>query len=178
LADLLVPTNRDSDNLYAEVLLKTLGVVESGPAPADASRAGAEQVKAALTELGIHAEPLRIADGSGLSRHNLVSPQAFVDTLQAMAVHPQASVFRNSLAVAGESGTLRHRLVDTPLAGRVQGKSGALTGNVSLSGYAQPPNYDPLVFSVVINHSNQHARVLRAKIDEWLLLIAQLSPDC
>ena len=82
-----------------------------------------------------------------------------------MAIHPQAAVFRNSLAVAGESGTLRHRLVGTPLAGRVQGKSGALTGNVALAGYVQPPNYDPLVVSVVINHSNQHARVLRAKIE-------------
>lgn len=178
LGELLVPTNRDSDNLYAEVLLKTLGVVGVEAAPADASQAGAEVVKAALTELGINAEPLRIADGSGLSRHNLVSPQVFVDTLQAMAIHPQSAVFRNSLAVAGESGTLRHRLGDTLLAGRVQGKSGALTGNVALSAYVQPPGYDPLVFSVLINHSNQHARVLRAKIDEWLLLIAQLSPDC
>jgi D-alanyl-D-alanine carboxypeptidase/D-alanyl-D-alanine-endopeptidase (penicillin-binding protein 4) len=178
LADLLVPANRDSDNLYAEVLLKTLGVVGDEEAPADASRAGAEQVKAVLTELGINAKPLRIADGSGLSRHNLVSPNAIVDTLQAMAIHPQASVFRDSLAVAGESGTLRHRLAETPLAGRVQGKSGALTGNVALAGYVQPPNYDPLVVSVMINHSNQHARVLRAKIDAWLLLLAQLSPDC
>ena len=178
LAELLVPTNRDSDNLYAEVLLKTLGVVGADAPPVDASRAGAEVVKAALTDLGVNAEPLRLADGSGLSRHNLVSPIAVVDTLQAMAIHPQASVFRNSLAVAGESGTLRHRLGDTPLAGRVQGKSGALTGNVSLSGYVQPPNYDPLIVSVAINHSNQHARVLRAKIDEWLRLIAQLSPDC
>jgi D-alanyl-D-alanine carboxypeptidase/D-alanyl-D-alanine-endopeptidase (penicillin-binding protein 4) len=49
---------------------------------------------------------------------------------------------------------------------------------VALAGYVQPPNYDPLVVSVMINHSNQHARVLRAKIDEWLLLMAQLSPDC
>lgn len=178
VADLLVPTNRDSDNIYAEVLLKTLGVAGTSAPPVDASRAGAEAVKMALADLGVNADPLRLADGSGLSRHNLVSPKAVVDTLQAMAIHPQASVFRNSLAVAGESGTLRHRLAETPLAGRVQGKSGALTGNVALSGYVQPPNYDPLIVSVVINHSNQHARVLRAKIDEWLLLIAQLSPDC
>ena len=178
LAELLVPTNRDSDNLYAEVLLKTLGVAGATVPPEDASRAGAEAVKTALTDLGVNAEPLRLADGSGLSRHNLVSPNAVADTLQAMAIHPQAAVFRNSLAVAGESGTLRHRLVGTPLAGRVQGKSGALTGNVALAGYVQPPNYDPLVVSVVINHSNQHARVLRAKIDEWLLLLAQLSSDC
>ena len=178
LAELLVPTNRDSNNLYAEVLLKTLGVVGSTEPPADASRAGAEVVKVALTELGVNAEPLRIADGSGLSRHNLVSPAAVVDTLQAMAIHPQAQVFRDSLAVAGESGTLRHRLVNTPLSGRVQGKTGALTGNVALSAYVQPPNYPPLIVSIAINHSNQSARVLRAKIDEWLLLLAQMSPDC
>lgn len=178
LAELLVAVNRDSDNLYAEVLLKTLGVTGATEPPAEASRAGAEVVKAALAELGVNADPLRIADGSGLSRQNLLSPNAVVDTLQAMASHPQAQVFRESLAVAGESGTLRHRLGDTPLAGRVQGKTGALTGNVALSVYMQPPNYDPLIVSVVINHSNQHARVLRAKIDEWLQLVGQLSPDC
>ncbi|MEB3288543.1 MAG: D-alanyl-D-alanine carboxypeptidase/D-alanyl-D-alanine-endopeptidase [Leptolyngbya sp.] len=178
LAELLVPTNRDSDNLYAEVLLKTLGVAGATSPPADASWAGAEVVKATLTELGVNAEPLRMADGSGLSRHNLISPTALVDTLQAMAIHPQAQVFRASLAVAGESGTLRRRLVNTPLSGRVQGKTGALTGNVALAAYVQPPNYPPLVVSIVINHSNHHANVLRAKIDEWLLLLAQLSPDC
>ena len=64
------------------------------------------------------------------------------------------------------------------LQGRVQGKSGALTGNVSLSGYLQPPDYEPLVFSILINHSDRHARVLRDLIDEILLLIAQLSDDC
>lgn len=178
LAELLVPTNRDSDNLYAEVLLKTLGVVGSTEPPADATRAGAEAVRVALTELGVNAEPLRIADGSGLSRHNLISPAAVVDTLQAMAIHPQSQVFRDSLAVAGESGTLRHRLVNTPLSGRVQGKTGALTGNVALSAYVQPPNYSPLIVSIAINHSNQHASILRAKIDEWLLLLAQMSPNC
>lgn len=178
LAELLVSVNRDSDNLYAEVLLKTLGVTGATVPPAEASRAGAEALKAALAELGVNTDPLRIADGSGLSRQNLVSPAAVVDTLQAMAIHPQAQVFRESLAVAGESGTLHHRLGDTPLAGRVQGKTGALTGNVALSAYMQPPNYDPLIVSVVINHSNLHARVLRAKIDEWLQLVGQISPDC
>ncbi|WP_198807155.1 D-alanyl-D-alanine carboxypeptidase/D-alanyl-D-alanine-endopeptidase [Leptolyngbya sp. BL0902] len=178
MAELLVPTNRDSDNIYAEVLLKTLGVAGVTEPPADASRAGAGAIRTALTELGVNAEPLRIADGSGLSRHNLISPAAVVDTLQAMAIHPQSQVFRNSLAVAGESGTLRNRLVNTPLSGRVMGKTGALTGHVSLSAYVQPPNHPPLIVSIAINHSNQHASVLRAKIDEWLLLLAQLSPDC
>ncbi len=178
LGELLVPTNRDSNNLYAEVLLKTLGVNYLEPPFSDASRAGGEAVAAVLAELGVEPTTIRLADGSGLSRHNLVTPSALVNTLQVMAHHPEAEVFRDSLAVAGVSGTLRNRLRDTPLVGRVQGKSGALTGNVSLSGYMQPPNHGPLVFSILINHSNHHAGVLRDRVDAILLLIAQLSDSC
>ncbi|MGF1518351.1 MAG: D-alanyl-D-alanine carboxypeptidase/D-alanyl-D-alanine-endopeptidase [Nodosilinea sp.] len=177
VGELLLVANRDSDNLAAEVLFKTLGV-RAGGAGQEASQAGGAAVKAALGELGVNVLPLRVADGSGLSRHNLVSPVAFAETLQAMAVHPQGSVFRQSLAIAAQSGTLRNRFGGTALAGRLQGKTGALTGNVSLSGYVQPPNYAPLVFSIVINHSNQHASLLREKIDQLLLLVAQLQEDC
>ena len=177
LGELLMAANRDSDNLYAEVLFKTLGVTAGGTV-SDASQAGGAAVKAALAALRVNSDPLRLADGSGLSRHNLVSPIALVETLQAMAEHPQGGVFRSSLAIAGQSGTLRNRLGGTVLAGRVQGKTGALTGNVSLSGYLQPPNYEPLVFSIVINHSNQHASVLREKIDALLLIVAQLQQGC
>jgi D-alanyl-D-alanine carboxypeptidase/D-alanyl-D-alanine-endopeptidase (penicillin-binding protein 4) len=152
LGELLVPTNQNSNNLYAEVLLKTLGVTDGEPPIIDASAAGGEVVAEALGELGVNSAHLRLADGSGLSRHNLVTPEALVATLQAMALHPEAEVFLDSLAVAGVSGTLRNRLDGTILEGRVQGKSGALTGNVSLSGYLQPPDYEPLVFSIVVNH--------------------------
>ncbi|MEO1069253.1 MAG: D-alanyl-D-alanine carboxypeptidase/D-alanyl-D-alanine-endopeptidase, partial [Cyanobacteria bacterium J06638_6] len=177
LAELVLWANQDSDNLSAEVLLKTLGVTAEDNVT-EASQAGGEAVKGALAELGVDVTALRLRDGSGLSRHNLVSPEVLTATLQAMATHPQAATFRRSLAIAGQSGTLRNRLSDTVLEGRVQGKSGALTGNVSLSGYLQPPSYEPLVFSVIINHSNQHASVLRRKIDELLLLVAQLSDAC
>lgn len=180
--DLMRLANRDSDNLYAEVLFKTLGVTAGGAGQggtvAEASRAGGEAVRAALTELGVNATALRLADGSGLSRHNLVSPAALVETLQVMTTHPQGRAFRESLAIAGQSGTLSNRLRGTVLEGRLQGKTGALTGNVSLAGYLQPPDYEPLVFSLVINHSNQHASLLRQKIDEILLQVAQLSRGC
>lgn len=173
VGELLRSANQDSDNLTAEVLLKTLGVRAGGTG----EEAG-EAVKAALSDLGVNVTPLRVADGSGLSRHNLVSPAALAETLQAMAVHSQGPVFRQSLAIAAQSGTLRNRFGGTALAGRLQGKTGALTGNVSLSGYVQPPNYEPLVFSIVINHSNQPASLLREKIDQLLLLVAQLQTDC
>ncbi|MBD2111884.1 MULTISPECIES: D-alanyl-D-alanine carboxypeptidase/D-alanyl-D-alanine endopeptidase [Cyanophyceae] len=181
--ELMVLANRDSDNLYAEALFKTLGVtaggnITEGDDVAEASQAGGEAVRAALAEIGVDATALRLADGSGLSRHNLVSPIALVETLQVMTTHPQGAVFRDSLAIAGRSGTLSNRLRGTVLEGRLQGKSGALTGNVALSGYVQPPNYEPLVFSLLINHSNQSATVLRQKIDQLLLLVAQLEEGC
>ncbi|MBD2109329.1 D-alanyl-D-alanine carboxypeptidase/D-alanyl-D-alanine-endopeptidase [Nodosilinea sp. FACHB-13] len=181
--ELMVLANRDSDNLYAETLFKTLGVtaggnITEGDDVAEASQAGGEAVKAALAEIGVDATALRLADGSGLSRHNLVSPIALVETLQVMTTHPQGAVFRDSLAIASQTGTLSSRLRGTALEGRLQGKSGALTGNVALSGYVQPPNYEPLVFSLVINHSNQSATVLRQKIDQLLLLVAQLEEGC
>ncbi len=178
LKELLKPTNQNSNNLYAEVLLKTLGVTYADEPIDDASTAGGEAVASVLGTLGVDPETLRLADGSGLSRHNLVTPLAMVNTLQAMAVHPEADVFSDSLAVTGLSGTLRNRLGHTVLKGRVQGKSGALTGNVSLSGYLQPPEHKPVVFSILINHSDQHASVLRDRIDDILLLVAQLSNDC
>ncbi|MGF1566597.1 MAG: D-alanyl-D-alanine carboxypeptidase/D-alanyl-D-alanine-endopeptidase [Nodosilinea sp.] len=178
LAELLVPTNRDSNNLYAEALLKTLGVTYVEPPQTDASQAGTAAVLAVLADLGVATGSLRLADGSGLSRHNLVTPQALVETLQVMAEQPEAEVFQNSLAVAGTSGTLRNRLRDTPLAGRLQGKSGAITGNVSLSGYVQPPDYPPLVVSIIINHADHPASLLRETIDAMLGLVGQLSADC
>ena len=159
-------------------MFKTLGVTQIDPPFTDASTAGGEAIRKILADLGVDSATVRLADGSGLSRHNLVTPAAMAQTLQAMAVHPKADVYLNSLAVAGVSGTLSNRLGETVLEGRVQGKSGALTGNVSLSGYLQPPNYEPLVFTILINHSDQHASILRDHIDQILLLISQLSSEC
>ena len=178
LRDWLGAANRDSHNLSAEVLLKTLGVTQGPPESTDASQGGTQVVKTTLATLGVDTSPLYLVDGSGLSRHNLVTPRALVETLQAMAQHPQARVFQDSLAIAGVSGTLRQRFQPGPLAGRLQGKSGALTGNAALAGYLQPPHAPPLVFSVLINHAQEPAGELRRHLDDILELVAQLSQGC
>ncbi|MEB3251287.1 MAG: D-alanyl-D-alanine carboxypeptidase/D-alanyl-D-alanine-endopeptidase [Cyanobacteriota bacterium] len=178
LRDWLGAANRDSHNLTAEVLLKTLGVTQAPPGRTDASQTGIQVVKTTLASLGVDTSPLYLVDGSGLSRHNLVTPRALVETLQVMAQHPQAKVFRDSLAIAGVSGTLRHRFHQGPLTGHLQGKSGALTGNVALAGYLQPPHYPPLVVTVLINHAQEPAAQLRRRLDEILEWVAQLSQGC
>ncbi|PSN18119.1 D-alanyl-D-alanine carboxypeptidase/D-alanyl-D-alanine-endopeptidase [filamentous cyanobacterium CCP5] len=173
LSELLVPTNQDSDNLYAEALLKGLGMA-TDPDALDATDAGIGAIVASVASLGVPAASFELVDGSGIARQNLATPRALVSVLQVMAHHPQRQVFLDSLAVAGVSGTLRNRLGGTVLAGNLRGKTGALTGNVSLTAYLMPPQSEALVVSILINHANVHASQLRRLIDQMLLQIAQL----
>lgn len=172
LDQLLVIANQDSDNLYAEALLKTLGK-HLHPQALDATAAGLDAIATTLARLGVSPDSFELVDGSGIARQNLATPRALVSTLQAMDHHPYRQAYQDSLAVAGVSGTLRNRLRGAP-AVNLRGKSGALTGNVSLSGYLSPPHYEPLIVSILINHSDRHANHLRQLIDQMLVEIAQL----
>jgi len=173
LSQLLIKTNQESNNLYAESLLRTLGATQS-PTAIDSSAAGLTVVKAALTQLGVAPQSYILADGSGLSRHNLASPAALVQTLSAIAQTPQAAVFRASLPVAGVSGTLKNRLRNTPAQGILRAKTGSMSGVSALSGYLDSPDYAPLVFSILVNQSDQSGPSLRQAIDEIVLLLARL----
>jgi serine-type D-Ala-D-Ala carboxypeptidase/endopeptidase (penicillin-binding protein 4) len=153
LSQLIADTNKPSNNLYAEVLLRTMSLsgTPNHGTPQNSALEGLNIVKSSLTELGVDPASYVLADGSGLSRHNLVSPQALVQMLQAMARSPQANIFRASLPVAGVSGTLRNRFKDTPAQGIVQAKTGTLSSVVALSGYIDVPHYQTVVFSIIVN---------------------------
>ncbi|MFN7522419.1 MAG: D-alanyl-D-alanine carboxypeptidase, partial [Aphanizomenon sp.] len=64
--------------------------------------------------------------------------------------------------------------INTAAAGIVQGKTGSMTGISALSGYINAPNYEPLVFSIMVNQSTQPGKVMRTAIDEIVVLLAQL----
>jgi D-alanyl-D-alanine carboxypeptidase/D-alanyl-D-alanine-endopeptidase (penicillin-binding protein 4) len=170
LATLLVETNQESNNLYAEVLLRTLGADQTG----DTVELGLTQMRETLTELGVNPESYVLADGSGLSRRSLVSPEAIVQTLKGMAQTKEAMVYRASLPVAGISGTLSRRFRNTAAQGNLQAKTGTLTGVSALSGYLHVPGYQPLVFSIMVNQSDQSSAILRQAIDEIVLLLTRL----
>ena len=91
-----------------------------------------------------------------------------------MARSPLASFYRASLPVAGISGTLENRFLNTPAQGIVQAKTGTVSGVVALSGYINPPNYEPLVFSIIVNQSDRPATTLRQAVDEIVLLLTRL----
>ncbi|EDX85096.1 D-alanyl-D-alanine carboxypeptidase/D-alanyl-D-alanine-endopeptidase [Synechococcus sp. PCC 7335] len=170
------PTNLYSVNIYAEAMIKTLGrslVPETG----NAYTAGAIAVGSVLTELGVSPDGISIVDGSGLSKQNKVTPEAFVETLQVMARTENATTYRNSLAVAGSSGTLRNRMQGTLAEGRFQGKTGTLSNTYTLSGYLNPPNHPPLVLSILINNTDASGRDVRGSIDQIVTYAASLD-DC
>jgi serine-type D-Ala-D-Ala carboxypeptidase/endopeptidase (penicillin-binding protein 4) len=173
LSQLLLETNLNSNNLYAEALLRSLGIRVDLPQSTVTKGLGA--VKETLTQLGVNPAGYVLTDGSGLSRHNLVSPEAIVQTLSAMANSPQyAAIYRASLPVAGISGTLTNRFKNTPAQGIVSAKTGTVSGVVALSGYINAPNYEPLVFSIIVNQSDQSSATLRQAVDEIVLLLVSL----
>ena len=174
LSELIKETNINSNNLYAEALLKALAVKKPAPNNQTTVSAALEVMKSNLAAIGVDPTTYRLVDGSGLSRKDLISPQALVQTLQGMAKSPHASAFRASLPVAGKNGTLKYRFRNEVPQGAVQAKTGTMTGVVSLAGYVSAPNYGPVVFSIMVNQTEQPIRVVRNAIDEIVVHLSKL----
>jgi D-alanyl-D-alanine carboxypeptidase/D-alanyl-D-alanine-endopeptidase (penicillin-binding protein 4) len=165
LADLLRTMNKESDNLYAEQLLKTLGAERYGP-PGSADK-GIQAVKAFLDTLGVKPEGCRMADGSGLSRANSLSAEVLVGVLAWM--HKQFRLspeFVSSLPVAGGDGTLGKRLSQFP--GLSRAKTGTLTGVSSLAGYAVNKRGGVVAFAILVNGYDVPAAEVRGLQDEMV----------
>lgn len=175
MSELIYETNQESNNLYAEALLKGMGSAQT-PTSLDATASGAAAVKSILAPLGVNPNGYTMVDGSGLARRNRVSSQALVQVLQAMAQSPHAEVFRRSLPIGGVSGTLKSRFRGTPLQGRVFAKTGTISGAIALAGYVNPPNYSPLSFSILVNYSGSSVTTLRRSMDQVVQVLGQLRP--
>ncbi len=176
VSELIFETNQRSNNVYAEVLLKSIGRThpEHATSNEDTTNLGINLVKKNLTEMGIDPQSYRLSDGSGLSRHNLVAPSAFVRLLSAMAIAPTAKVYRDSLPISGISGSLRNRMKRTQAQGIISAKTGSMSGVVSLSGYINPPKYSPLVFSVILNQHDRSTSQMVKVVDEIMVVLARV----
>jgi serine-type D-Ala-D-Ala carboxypeptidase/endopeptidase (penicillin-binding protein 4) len=178
LGEIVRATNKESINLNAELLLRTLGkergIMAPDPDPRKMKRRGDDEAGAAVIKLwleraGIPTTGLKAFDGSGLSRLDLVSPEMTVRVLTAISKTNSFAVFQNSLPVAGRDGTLKPRLVRE--SGRVVAKTGSLRFDHSLSGYAVTQNDEVLVFSILCNDAVPEAGTIRT-IDQIASLLA------
>ena len=165
LGEIVRRMNKDSVNLYAELILRTLGRKFGAEAPDENPQtrktrgddaAGAAVIKKWLAEnsSGSFQETEAIKDGSGLSRLNFVTPETIVRALIAGNQIKAAEVFRNSLPIAGTDGTLRGRLGRT--AGKILGKTGSIMYVSALAGYAKRPD-ETLAFVILCNNETRKA---------------------
>jgi D-alanyl-D-alanine carboxypeptidase/D-alanyl-D-alanine-endopeptidase (penicillin-binding protein 4) len=165
LADTMM---RISQNQYAETLVKTLGA-QAGRPTFDGGREVANQV---LTQWGIDASQAVLADGSGLSRYNLVTADGLVTTLTHVAHSPTLDgPFRATLPVAGVDGMLSARLKGTPAEGRVQAKTGSMRNARSLSGFTHTADGEPVAFAILVNNYGVPASEIDKAIDGLLLRV-------
>ncbi|HEY7790972.1 MAG TPA: D-alanyl-D-alanine carboxypeptidase/D-alanyl-D-alanine-endopeptidase [Vicinamibacterales bacterium] len=153
---------KDSENLYAETLLRTIAIVAP---PADGSGVPGI-VRDLLTRLGLPPAGAVVADGSGLSRDNLVTARTLAGILRHYRGDQQ---FVEALAVAGDDGTLTHRFAGTAAAGKVYAKTGSMSHVRALSGYLTTRDGRPLVFSILVNNFEAPPAEVTAAIDAAVL---------
>jgi D-alanyl-D-alanine carboxypeptidase/D-alanyl-D-alanine-endopeptidase (penicillin-binding protein 4) len=175
LSVIAAQTLKPSQNLYTELILRTLGKTVGTDPKLSSDEAGIEAVKTFLRGAGVNADKIIISDGSGLSRSDLVTAETTLQLLTYMSRHRFATVYRDALPIAGVDGTLRNRMRGTPAQGNVRAKSGTLSSATSLSGYVTSAAGERLVFSLMINNPPRDISPTRAFTDAITILLASFN---
>lgn len=155
LRDILPAFLKPSQNQLGEILVKTMGAELRG---AGTWPAGLSVVDSLMRAWQMPPRLLSQADGSGLSRYNLVAPAFLVTLLEHQARGPYAALYHDALPVAGRDGTLASRMRGTPAEGNVHAKTGTLSGVRSLSGYLTTAAGERMAFSILANHHTVTSR--------------------
>lgn len=167
LAEDLAVTNKTSQNLHAELALRRVAAARGSGSVAD----GRAAVTALLDRAGIPRWKVDLADGSGMSSYNRVTPRATVALLRWAATQPWGAAWRATLPVAGVDGTLARRFRGTPLAGRLSAKTGTLNAANALAGYVVAASGRTLLFAAYANDMPGDASATAA-IDAALVAVA------
>jgi D-alanyl-D-alanine carboxypeptidase/D-alanyl-D-alanine-endopeptidase (penicillin-binding protein 4) len=162
---------KPSQNQIGELLFRTLGLEKTGVGTPDSGRRVIERQLAAW---GADTAGHAVRDGSGLSRHDYVTPATLVRVLDAMRRHPEFRVFYDALPVAGVDGTIATRMRGTPAQGNVHAKTGTVDKARSLSGYVTTRDGRQLLFSVLCNNFTVPNRAVEDVQDAILVRLASM----
>jgi len=168
LSEIIKPLLKTSQNLYAETLVRTLGLAVGHEG---SFAAGKEIVEENLTSMGVKKGTYVYADGSGLSRQNLLSPDLMLNILRFISKHEYFQIFYDALAIASVDGTLEERMRGTKAANNVHAKTGALAGARAISGYVRTADREMLAFSMICNNFLTPGRAIEAAQDSALNLL-------
>jgi D-alanyl-D-alanine carboxypeptidase/D-alanyl-D-alanine-endopeptidase (penicillin-binding protein 4) len=172
LPAVLTAFQKPSQNQIGEVLLRTLGLTQTGVGTADS---GLVIVRRQLAAWGIDSSRAVLRDGSGLSRHNFLSPEAIVRLLDAMRQREDFDVYYQALPIGGVDGTIRARTRGTLAAGNVRAKTGTLDKARALSGYVTTADGHVLLFSMIANNHTVPTREVERVQDALLAWLAGMS---
>jgi D-alanyl-D-alanine carboxypeptidase/D-alanyl-D-alanine-endopeptidase (penicillin-binding protein 4) len=174
LMEMIRVVNKVSENLHAEILLRTVAKEKTGSGTID------DGIKVAgdfLKSIAIADGDVVQQDGSGLSPANLVTPRAVGYLLLWIARQPWAQDYISTLPIAGVDGTLETRMKNSKAAGRVFAKTGSLEHAHSLSGYATTVRGERLVFSILDNNDEEKPRDAAAVIDALCVaMVEEIGP--
>lgn len=162
--------NKQSQNFYAEQIMKTLGVQMKGRGTLEA---GIEVVKDFMSEIGFQPEEYHIDDGCGLSKENRLSPKMITALLAYMSKQPHGKVLWDSLPTSGIDGGLRRRMHTPKYKSKIHAKTGYIARTSALSGYIDTTNGEVLAFSILMNNF-QDLKVVQKIQDD----ICQVMVDC
>lgn len=169
LSEVLEPMMKESDNLFAESMFFQIAA-SMGKRPATAAHAR-QIIKSTVAKAGVTGVPYRIADGSGLSLYNYVTPELMVSLLRyAYLKRDIMAVLYPSLPVAGVDGTLKKRMKGGAAQGNVHAKTGTVSGVSSLAGYCRAANQHLLAFCIINQGimKNAEGRDFQDKVCELL----------
>ena len=169
--DVIVNLNKESDNLSAEMTLRAIALKNLGN-PASAQN-GIKIIDSLINKTGLNSDDYVLADGSGISRYNLITTELLVDLLKYMFQNSTDNyeVLKNSFPLSGVDGTLSSRMKDTKAYKNVNAKTGTLSGVSSLSGYLKSANSHDITFSIMIQNfigSSKKARNIQDRICTFL----------
>jgi D-alanyl-D-alanine carboxypeptidase/D-alanyl-D-alanine-endopeptidase (penicillin-binding protein 4) len=140
---------KPSQNQIGEILLHTLGLEKEQLGTADAGR---RVVERQLLAFGADTDGFVVRDGSGLSRHDYVTPETIVRLLDAMRQRPDFKIFYDAMPIGGVDGTIANRMKGTPAQGNVRAKTGTVDRSHALSGYVTTADGHLLLFSFQCNN--------------------------
>jgi len=170
LSAIVMNTNKNTDNLSAELTLKAIGAKLKGQ-PGTAKK-GISAIYEYLKKIGIDSNSCKISDGSGVSRYNLITPDLIIELLKDMHNDTNLqAIFKASLPIAGVDGTLKNRMVESLASKKLYAKTGNLSGVSALSGYTSTLDGELVAFSILMEHflhTNSKINDIQDKIGELI----------
>jgi D-alanyl-D-alanine carboxypeptidase/D-alanyl-D-alanine-endopeptidase (penicillin-binding protein 4) len=170
--DVLKILMKESQNLYAESLVKLLGYRFGKEGSFEE---GAKIVKQTLRRFGLEEDSYSFMDGSGLCRYNYISPAHLVKILRNMYYHRYSEIYRQSLPIAGVDGTIDYRMKGTAAQNNIFAKTGTISNVRCLSGYAITKDSETLVFSTMFNNFLCSVNVMMDVQDQICMLLSSFS---